>query len=163
MTELSTIISNFVISQLSLELSRQGHNLTGDLIKSFETKVIEKTDSISIEFLMNRYGLSLEYGIKPSRIPYTPPPPYRGGRSKYIEGLIKFALLKFTGDKRIAKNIAFAIAAKHKKFGYPLTGKIGFITNTLEANMDNIERLIQDYLEAMFNTIFDEIIKSQIK
>ena len=156
--DLQKKLGDFVITQLALELSRQGHNLTGALIESFETKVTENADTITIDFLILKYGASLQYGIKPEKIPYTPPPPYRGGTSKYIEGLIRFAMLKFHADKRTAKNIAFAIAAKHKKFGYPLSGKINFIGISLEANMDNIVKIIQDYFEATLETLITQFL-----
>jgi len=88
-------VSDFVIIQLSFELSRQGHNLTGALIESFETTIREQGDVITIDFLMLKYGRSLNDGIRPEKIPFTPVPPYRGGTSKYIEGLIKFAQFFF--------------------------------------------------------------------
>ncbi len=160
MNDLFKPITDFVIIQLAFELSRQGHNLTGSLIKSFESKVRDVGDSIVIDFYMDSYGLSLNYGIKPSRIPYTVPPPFRGGTSKYIEGLIKFAQLKFGADKKRAKQIAFAIAAKHKKFGFPLSGKIGFFDIALEANEEQIKELISDYYEATINLLINEFIES---
>lgn len=161
--ELLIPLSNFVFKQLTEELIRQGHNLTGDLIKSFDAKIREVGDSIFLDFFMNNYGLSLNYGIQPNKIPYTPPPPYRGGTSKYIEGLIRFAKIKFGADQKRAKQIAFAIAAKHKKFGYPLTGKIGFIDNVLKADFEPIEKIIIDYYEATINLLITEFIENTNK
>lgn len=164
MNELVEILSKFIFKQLSEELIRQGHNLTGSLIDSFEAKIGEFTaDNLTIEFLMNDYGLSLNYGIKPSRIPYTPPPPKRGGTSKYIEGLIRFAKLKFGADQRRATSIAFAIARKHKEKGYPLSGKIGFIDNVLSADNAKVESIIQIYFEETLNLLIDEFIKETKK
>lgn len=160
LSALNKKISDFVIIQLALELSRQGHNLTGELIKSFETKIREQGDTITIDFLMLQYGRSLNDGIKPSRIPFTPVPPYRGGTSKYIEGLIRFAELKFNVDKKEATSIAFAIANKQKRFGYPLTGKTHFIDISMEANDDNIVKLIQDYFEETLNLLITKFIQS---
>ena len=152
-------ISDFVIIQLSFELSRQGHNLTGELIKSFETTIREQGDVITIDFLMLKYGRSLNDGIRPEKIPFTPVPPYRGGTSKYIEGLIKFAQLKFFVDKKEATSIAFAIANKHKRYGYPLTGKTHFIDIAIDANSENIVKLIQDYYEATIELLITKFIK----
>ena len=161
MNELIDILSKFIFKQLTQELIRQGHNLTGALIDSFEAKISTFTsDNLTIDFLMNNYGLSLNYGIKPSRIPYTPPPPFRGGTSKYIEGLIRFAKLKFGADQRRATSIAFAIARRQKEKGYPLTGKIGFIDNVLKADETKIEQVIEIYFEESLNLLIDEFIKS---
>jgi len=128
-------------------------------VKSFETRIKEVSEDVArIEFLMLNYGLSLQYGIKPANIPFTPVPPFRGGKSKYIEGLIRWAKLKFGADKQRAKSIAFAIANKHKKEGYPLTKKIGFITNVLEADKEKINNIIEDYFEAVIEALIDEYL-----
>ena len=156
MDELGVILSKFIFNQLANELISQGHKLTGSLIKSFEIEIERQEDKVIYKFLMNDYGLSLEYGIKPNKIPYTPGGPPRGGTSKYIQGLIRFAQLKFKADKRRAKHIAFAIAAKHKKEGYPLTKKIHFISNVLEADKDAIQSIVSDYYEATIELLFKE-------
>lgn len=143
----------FVSKQLIKELKRQGHVLTGALIKSLDFEVRKQVDSISIDFLMLKYGRSLNDGIPPERIPYTIGRS-RGGKSKYIQGLIRFATLRFKVGKKEATSIAFAIATKHKKEGYPLTKKIKFIDNSIEANKAAITKLIADFTEA---TIYEMI------
>lgn len=144
--QFSKRIFDFVSKALIQELRRQGHVLTGRLIESFEIETKKQTDGISLDFLMLVYGRSLNDGIAPSRIPYSVGSG-RGGKSKYIQGLIDFALKKFTADKKEATSIAFAIAAKHKKKGYPLTGKLHFIDNVLESQQSQIEALISAYIE----------------
>jgi hypothetical protein len=71
--------------------------------------------------IMLNYGLSLNDGIKPSRVPYTIPTPGRrgGGKnsgrrggSKYIQGLIRWAKLKFRLNEKKARGMAFAVARK---------------------------------------------------
>lgn len=158
LNKLAETLGRFIFAQLTDELNRQGHNLTGALIRSFETKIQEKTDSITIEFLMESYGLSLNDGIKPENIPYTIGGEPRGGTSKYIQGLIVFAQKKFRADKKRAKQIAFAIARKQKEKGYPLTGRIGFINNVLNADMDAIEKIIEQYFETTIELLFEEFI-----
>ena len=66
--------------------------------------------------------------------------------------------MKFGADKQRAKSIAFAIANKHKKEGYPLTKKIGFITNVLEADKEKINNIIEDYFEAVIEALIDEYL-----
>lgn len=157
MDELGEILFRFISKQLTQELIRQGHKLTGALIESFEYAIRKKTDSINYDFLMLNYGLSLNDGIKPERIPYSKPSG-RGGTSRYIQGLMDFARKRFGADMKRAKQIAFAIAAKQKKFGYPLTGKIGFIDNVLAADDESIERLVEDYFEATIELLIKETI-----
>ena len=148
----------FISKLLTDELIRQGHKLTGSLINSLDTRIKTAKRKVTFEYLMLAYGRSLNDGVSPSRIPYTIGGPKRGGKSKYIQGLIKFAILKFKLDKKAATGVAFAIAKKQKEKGSPLTGKIGFIDNTLEANMDKITELISDYYEAIIELMITEYI-----
>ena len=110
---------------------------------------------------MLKYAFSLNKGIKPSKIPYTIGGPPRGGTSKYIQGLIRFAQIKFKADKRRAKQIAFAIARKQKQKGYPLTGKIGFIDNVLKADSQEIENIIEAYFQESLNLLFFEFLNKK--
>lgn len=161
--ELSEILAKFIFENLAEELARQGHKLTGALAKSFEAKIEQQTEQTTIKFLMLSYGLSLNNGIKPANIPFTPVPPYRGGTSKYIEGLIKFAQLKFGASKKKAKGIAFAIATKQKRKGYPLTRKTGFIDNVLKANERKIEQLIKNFFQQAIQKMLIESINIKRK
>ena len=157
MNELAQVLSIFIFAQLEDELLRQGHNLTGSLVKSFSVQVEEQDDRVVISFLMNDYGLSLEYGIKHNKIPYTPGGG-RGGTSKYIQGLMDFARKRFKADKRRAKQIAFAIANKQKRDGYPLTKKIGFMSNVLDADKEAIANIVADQFEAMIELLIKEYL-----
>ncbi len=158
MDELNDLLFKFISKQLTDELIRQGHKLTGALINSLDSKVRETTSGTSFDYLMLVYGRSLNDGIKPANIPYTIGGAPRGGKSKYIEGLINFALKKFTLDKKKATGIAFAIARKQKEKGFPLTGKIGFIDNVLSADMDEITELISDYYEEIIQLMIHEYL-----
>jgi hypothetical protein len=134
MNELANILSTFIFNQLTAELEKQGHRLSGALIESFEAKAKQVTeDNLTIDFLMLNYGLSLNYGIKPKNIPYTIGGPRRGGTSKYIEGLI---------------------ARKQKEQGYPLTGKIGFIDNVLLGDEKAIQEIIETHFEVVIQLLF---------
>ncbi len=156
------LLSSFIFKELAFELEQQGHVLSGNLLNSFEAKIGKQTeDKLTIDFLMLSYGLSLNDGIKPSRIPYTIGGPKRGGTSKYIEGLVRFAKARFFADEKRALQIAFAIARKQKEQGYPLTGKIGFIDNTLFANEDKISEIIEDSIEVVFNELIESFTKTQ--
>jgi hypothetical protein len=160
MNELANILSTFIFNQLTAELEKQGHRLSGALIESFEAKAKQVTeDNLTIDFLMLNYGLSLNYGIKPKNIPYTIGGPRRGGTSKYIEGLIKFAKQRFFADQQRATQIAFAIARKQKEQGYPLTGKIGFIDNVLLGDEKAIQEIIETHFEVVIQLLFTEFLQ----
>lgn len=156
--ELDKKLFTFISAMLTDELIRQGHKLTGALINSLDSKIRDVKTKTSIDFLMLVYGRALNDGIPPERIPYTIGGAPRGGKSKYIQGLINFALKKFTLDKKKATSIAFAIARKQKEKGYPLTGKIGFIDNVLTAEANEIENIIQMYYEAIIEDLINEYI-----
>ncbi len=163
MNELVDILSKFIFKQLTEELIRQGHNLTGALIDSFEAVVSRETEEkLTIDFMMLNYGLSLNDGIQPQNIPYTIGGPKRGGTSEYIQGLIRFAKLKFFADEKRATQIAFAIARRQKEKGYPLTGKIGFIDNVLAADSEEIIEIISDFFEETLNSLFEEFTINQL-
>jgi hypothetical protein len=94
------------------------------LSKSVTYKVTDIPDGVVISFLMNSYGLPLNNGVIPSRIPFGRP---TGAKvSKYIQGLIRFAKLRFRVTEKEAKGIAFAIARKQVKEGMPTNGSYRF-------------------------------------
>lgn len=159
MNELINILTKNIFIALAAQLKRQGHRLTGALEESFEDQIKETAEKTIINFLMNNYGVYLNDGIPPERIPYTPPPPARGGKSKYIQGLIRWAKLKFRYDEKRAQRVAFAVAAKHKKKGYPLTAK-GFINITLAAEAEQIEAFVFDYIQEIFDDFFKEFLSN---
>ena len=102
----------------------------------------------------------MDQGVPPDRIPFTEPSG-RGGRSKYIEGLQRFAQLKLgVTDNRESLGIAFAIARKHKKVGMPVKGPTQFIQKTLDATEDDIIRFAEDWAEAIFEAKIDSIIEN---
>lgn len=158
MEQLIDILTKKIFAALAAELDRQNHKLTGALVQSFEYKIKETAESTTIQFLMNNYGVFLNDGVPPNRIPYTPPPPVRGGTSKYIQGLIRWAKLKFRYDEKRARSMAFAVARKHKQFGFPLTQR-GFINNTLKQEEETIERFVEDYIEIAFEEFFKSFLE----
>lgn len=159
MNELINIFTKELFLALAAQLEKQNHKLTGALVDSFEAQIKDTADKLIIDFVMNNYGIYLNDGIKPARIPYTPPPPFRGGKSKYIQGLIRWAKLKFRYDEKRAQRVAFAVARKHKKEGYPLTAK-GFINITLAAEADKIESFVFDWVGEVFEDFFKEFLNT---
>lgn len=142
-------IGNALVDEIRDQIVLQGHNLTGKLKASVEDKQVLTDDGVIIRFLLNEYGIPLNTGVFPNRIPYGT---YTGAKvSKYIQGLIRFAKLRFRVTEKEAKSIAFAIANKHIKEGMPTRNsyrfsKTGKRTEYIEAAIENNFDLIIKYL-----------------
>ncbi len=134
--------------------------MTGELSESIESRIESTIDVKKIEIWMYKYGFALDQGVKPEKIPFTEPSG-RGGKSKYIEGLQRFAQLKLKKtDEKESLSIAFAIARKHKMLGMPTKGPTKFIDKTLEATEDEIQKIADDWSEDIFLAKIDNIIKN---
>jgi len=55
-------VGKLIIASLQKELIGQGHDATGNLINSFEQRVIELPNSIVLEILMDEYGIYVNEG-----------------------------------------------------------------------------------------------------
>ena len=55
-------VGKLIIASLQKELIEQGHQATGNLVNSFEQRVIEVPNSIVIEILMDEYGIYVNEG-----------------------------------------------------------------------------------------------------
>lgn len=152
--ELGQKIGRIVTAAVKKAFALQGHKLTGELNNSISYQVEARTDGAKIEVMLLNYGMVLNYGVPPSRIPFSPNSGAKG--SKYIDGLKMFAKLKFGADDKTALGIAFAIAHKHKKVGMPTAGKskMGAVFNALEDVNDKVVELINDAMEEVFKIYF---------
>ena len=130
------------------------------------SKIVNMGDSKELLIFMNDYGLTVNDGIKANKVPYSPGSK-RGGKSRYIQGLIDFVKQKglASGDKE-AQSIAFAIAAVHKKEGigtdkakrFSKNGKrTGWIDDTLENKFDSLTNGLHD---AAFRSVSLDIDKT---
>lgn len=117
-------IGELLVDEIRDEILKQGHNMTGALSKSVEYEVRDVPEGVVIQFLLNSYGVPVNTGIPAPRIPYGT---NTGAKvSKYIQGLIRFAKIRFRVTEKEAKGIAFAIARKHIKEGMPTVGSYKF-------------------------------------
>jgi hypothetical protein len=130
----------------------QGRTLTGALVNSIDYSVNATVTSAYIEFTLLEYGMVLNYGVTPDRIPFSPGSGAKS--SKYIDGLKAYAKLRFSANDKEAERIAFAIAHKHKKFGMPLDKKTGAIQEGLADSKDEVEDLISEALTKVINVLF---------
>ena len=158
--ELLNNLAELLKEEMRQQLKIANHIMTGDLVESIESRILSTIEGRKIEIWLNSYGIALDQGVPADRIPFTEPSG-RGGRSKYIEGLQRFAQLKLgVTDNRKSLGIAFAIARKHKKVGMPVKGPTQFIQKTLEATEDDIIRFAEDWAEAIFQAKIDSIIEN---
>ncbi len=146
--------------EMRTQLKIANHIMTGALSESIESRILSTIEGRKIEIWIEQYGIALDQGVPPDRIPFTEPSG-RGGRSKYIEGLQRFAQLKLgVSDNRESLSIAFAIARKHKKVGMPVKGPTKFIEKTLDATEDEIQRFVEEWSEAVFIAKIESIIEN---
>ena len=158
--ELLNNLAELLKEEMRQQLKIANHIMTGDLVESIESRILSTIEGRKIEIWLNSYGIALDQGVPTDRIPFTEPSG-RGGRSKYIEGLQRFAQLKLgVTDNRKSLGIAFAIARKHKKVGMPVKGPTQFIQKTLDATEDDIIRFAEDWAEAIFQAKIDSIIEN---
>jgi hypothetical protein len=162
-------IEKIVRKELVKELTRQGHIMTGALRDSIEFKSQSQARFILINGFFNDYGIPINSGVKPSRIPYSP----GSGKktSKYIDGLVDFVKKKRieTNDKK-ALGIAFAIAKTQKKEGQPTKGSFkhskngrrsGWVDFALEASQEAIGKEVQKIWSGIIRTRINNFSQSK--
>jgi hypothetical protein len=153
-------LADVLIKEMQMQLKIANHIMTGALSDSIESRILSTIEGRKIEIWIEQYGIALDQGVPPDRIPFTEPSG-RGGRSKYIEGLQRFAQLKLgVSDNRESLSIAFAIARKHKKVGMPVKGPTKFIQKTLDATEDEIQKFVEEWSEAVFIAKIESIIQN---
>ena len=156
----------FLIDKAKEELKSQGHRVTGRLEKSLEAVITFGADVIRGQILVEEYGIYLDKGVKPPRIPYQ-----RGsgaGRSQYIQSLLEWAKkVKPSLSDKARKSFVFAVANKQKKEGNPTRGSYvyssngrrkGWIKHGLENPSENFDRVLdlEKYAELLLDEFFQD-------
>ena len=150
-------VGKLIIASLQKELIQQGHDATGNLINSFEQRVIEVPNSIVLEILMDEYGIYVNEGRK------------TGGKKVPINVLVDWIERRaiVNGDKEV-KSLAFAIQQTINKEGIPTKGSFkfsnngrrkGFIDFVIDNKLDNA---IKELEEQVFEG-YDETIATMVK
>jgi hypothetical protein len=150
-------VGKLIIASLQKELIQQGHQSSGNLVNSFEQRVIEVPNSIVIEILMDEYGIYVNEGRK------------TGGKKVPINVLVDWIERKaiVNGDKEV-KSLAFAIQQTIHKEGIPTKGSFkfsnngrrkGFIDFVINNELDNA---INELEEQVFEG-YDETIATMVK
>ena len=156
--ELLQSLADTLVKEMQRQIAIADHVMTGALLDSVEGRISQTITGAAVEIWLEEYGLALDQGVPPERIPYTPPTG-RGGRSAYIEGLARWAKLKLgKTDPREALSIAFAVAEKHKKVGLPTKGPTEFIQKTLTATETEIQDFLEEWAKEVFEAELNAII-----
>ena len=133
------------------ELKAQGHYMTGRLHNSIQYKIELSGDTVKAEVECEDYGLAMEFGVAPGKIPFTPGGG-NGGTSQYIQGLITF-FEKRGLQGREAIGAAFATARTQKREGMPTAGSYrfsrngarkGFASTVLERDLNIIGNVLEN-------------------
>lgn len=151
-------------ADLRLELSAQGHRLTGKLEDSITYEVVEDKRSCTGKMFYADYGEAMELGVRAERIPFGKG---KGGGQKtslYIQGLIEFWEERGLSDRE-AIGAAFATAHVHAREGMPTrashrfseTGeRVGFARTVIERKLDDIASIIEKRYGATLELRFAE-------
>ena len=150
-------VGKLIIASLQKELIEQGHEASGNLVNSFEQRVIEVPNSIVIEILMDEYGIYVNEGRK------------TGGKKVPINVLVDWIERKaiVNGDKEV-KSLAFAIQQTIHKEGIPTKGSFKFSNNGRRKGF--IDFVINNELDEVYNELeeqvfegYDETIATMVK
>lgn len=150
-------INKLIIKELQRELIGQGHSATGNLVNSFEQRVIEVPNGMVLEILMDDYGTYVNNGRE------------SGGKKVPISVLVEWIERKaiVTGNKEV-KSLAFAIQQTIHKEGSPTAGSFkfsnngrrkGFIDFVIANELDDVLNELEDEVFEGFDTSVAEIIK----
>ena len=139
-------VGKLIIASLQKELIEQGHDATGNLINSFEQRVIEVPNSIVIEILMDEYGIYVNEGRK------------TGGKKVPINVLVDWIERKaiVNGDKEV-KSLAFAIQQTIHKEGIPTKGSFKFSNNGRRKGF--IDFVIDNKLDNAINELEEQVFE----
>ena len=139
-------IGKLIILELQKELIGQGHKATGNLVNSFEQRVIEMPNSMVLEILMDDYGDYVNYGRK------------AGGKKVPIDVLIKWIEQRaiVNGDKEV-KSLAFAIQQTIWKEGSPTKNSFSFSNNGRRSGF--IDFVIDNELDEVFEELEQEVFE----
>ena len=147
---------NAFIVEIRKQYTLQGHVLTGNLVNSIRWEVEIGDTKLTGKIFTADYGLYVNNGVSSVKIPFSGSGG-NGGRSKYIQGLIRFFLVRGLGDQE-AKRAAFATAHKHKKEGMPTKNSNKFSKNGKRVGA--LDDAIKAKQEATFNALEQRIAKT---
>ena len=145
----------------------QGHNMNGKVVQEMDLVVERSLDKISFLLYSLPYGVYMESGVPASNIPFSGTGGGSGGKSAYIQGLIRYAMKRMSLDEKQAKSAAFAIAYTHMRRGMPSpassryssTGsRTEWISHTMERNEPYIREWMTQFTFELISVRFENLI-----
>lgn len=135
------------------ELESQGHVLTGSLRDSIEFEITAGDDNVTGRLFGADYGVFMEFGVPADNIPFSGTG-RKGGKSKYIQGLIRFFQLRGLDDRE-AMRAAFATAHVQKREGMPTRGSFAFSSNGKRTGFlqSTVDRLLPEFAGIIENKV----------
>jgi hypothetical protein len=151
-------VGEIVLIAVRNELEAQGHKMDGNLSKSIQYEVKAEATKVLIEYSFLEYGMVLNYGVTPDRIPYRQGSGAKS--SKFIDGLIKFAQKKLGKSGKEAEGVAFAIAKKMKAEGMPTKGSraMGNKLNWIGIGLENANPKVVETINKVFGEVINGIM-----
>lgn len=163
-------LANYLRQRIVENYIAQGHRLTGEFENTLKVALRSEDVQKIIEGIGEHYAIFLDKGVRKGNIPFSGKG--SGGRSLYIEGLKRFAELKFNLSGREALSAAFAIAHTQKKEGMPTIGsyahsKTGmrtrFLTDALTGATHHIEKEIEHWGGRRIGVLIENMIRNYQK
>jgi hypothetical protein len=159
-------VGNYIIEKIRERSRIQGHTLTGKFEAGLRAEIRKEGNrTLIVGIDESGVGKYIDEHVQSSDIPYS-----RGsgaGSSAFINGLKRYAELRFNLSGKQALSAAFAMATKMKQEGKPTLGsyrytqnqrRVGVISDTLNEQKETIRQMIssevrQDFRLQMINLI----------
>jgi hypothetical protein len=159
-------VGNYIIEKIRERSRIQGHTLTGKFEAGLRAEIRKEGNrTLIVGIDESGVGKYIDEHVQCSDIPYS-----RGsgaGSSAFIDGLKRYAELRFNLSGKQALSAAFAMATKMKQEGKPTLGsyrytqnqrRVGVISDTLNEQKETIRQMIssevrQDFRLQMINLI----------
>jgi len=165
-------VGKLIKNQLIYNIQEQGHSYTGKLEESIRVEAVEQGNELDFNCYMADYGLIVDSGIKPERIPY-------GGdstgaeTSQFIQALYDYAVGKLGVSTDGAMEAAHRIAqAMKNEVGMPTLGsfkfskngnRTGFIRDALEELRPKLANYFNQATRQVLGFLVTEAYKETLK
>lgn len=162
-------VGDYIINKIRERSQLQGHTLTGAFEKGLRSEIKQEGfNTVVIGIDETGVGKYIDKFTPASQIPFSPGSGAQ--RSKFIEGLERYAQLRFGLSGRDALGAAFAMAHKMKQQGKPTQGsyrhskngkRTEVITGVLRDEKENIKRMIFEELRTDLRIKFTNLIRKE--
>ncbi|TSA56912.1 hypothetical protein D4R42_02635 [bacterium] len=148
------------------EWEAQGHSINGAVVREIDYRVTQTVNEVILSGYMPFYGNIIARGVKPGNIPYSGRSG-RGGTSKYIQALQRYAQLRMGLDEKESLGVAFAIANTQKKSGMPTPGsyrysstgkRTGWVEEALRRGEDKLTITVRELTNNYISINIDALL-----